>query len=186
MSYTTYTPGCDEDIPDHICNTCGDDKEGGRVRSIAYIKRSFLATLLVDPANPTIWLQGIASKDIIIIPEVLGSFDGGSPVMGPGYGDSDEELIGYKFGVAYKDPNYKLNAPFYDSIKNSRNYVVAFRTETQVHIADKTSKAIPKNPVTEDLNSEVVWDVNVSFSQPNVLTPVDTPEGIFECFAYES
>ena len=185
MSYSIYYPGCATAIPDHLCNTCGDDKEHGRVRSVAFITESYLPTLMVDPTSPVKWQAGIATKAIVIVPEVIGSFDGGAPQEGPGYGDSDSELLGYKFGLAYKDPNYKLNAAFYNAIKRSRRYAVAWRSESQIHISDKTARITPKNPIAEDLNSDVVWDVAISFSQPDLPVPFDVPPGIFDsCFAY--
>lgn len=175
-----YPSGCDTIVPDHLCNPC-EETEHGRVRSIAFVKKSFAFT---DITNAVEWQNGIASKDIIIIPEVLGSFDGGSPVEGAGYGDQQTKLNGYNFVLNYKDPNYKLNADFYNALKYSREFLVAYRTETQTHISTNAASVVPKNPVAEDLTSEVVWDVEVKFSQGDLPEPFDTPAGIFDCFAY--
>lgn len=157
--------------------------EHARVRSIGFIKDSFA---FVDPTDPTEWQAGIASKDIIIIAEVLGQFDGGQPVEGSGYGDQQSKLTGYNFELGFKDPNYKNNADFYNAIKNSRNYKVAYRTETQTHISDNNVSVIPRNPVTENLTDEVVWDVLVKFSQADLPEPFDTPANIFQCFDYSA
>lgn len=177
-----YPTGCNTAVPDHFCDPC-EATEHGRVRSVAFIKKSFSFS---DPTNPTEWTAGIDSKDIIIIPEVLGSFDGGAPVESSGYGDQQSKLTGYNLSLQFKDPNYKENADFYNAIKFSREYKVAYRTETQTHISTNTVSVLPKNPVAEDLTSEVVWDVEAKFSQGDLPEPFNTPAGVFECFAYSA
>src|ERR1044072_3310361 len=158
MAYAIYYPsGCAEDIPDHYCNDC-EVTEKARIRSVAFIANDFH---FINPSSPTEWDAGIANKKIIIIPKTNGTFDGGAEVEGPGYGDQQTKLNGYKFQAVYNDPNYKNNADFYNALKNSRNYRFAYRTETQTHLTEVTVQAIPKNPVVEDLTGEVVWNVTV-------------------------
>lgn len=179
--YNIYYPaGCDSAIPNHICTNC-DDIEHGRIRSIALIKNSFNFS---DPTNPNEWQAGILAKNIIIIPDVNGTFDGGSEVESDGYGDQQTKLVGYNFTLNFKDPNYKQNAGFYQAVKNSRNYRLAYRTETQIHLTNVTVEIIPKNPVTANTTDEVVWDVTAKWSDGDVPTPYDAPLSIFQCFDY--
>lgn len=181
MAYQVYYPsGCDTEVGEYFCSDC-PTLEGGRVRGIAYIKNSFVFT---DPTDPTEWQTGIQNKDIIIIPSVRGNFDGGSEVEGAGYGDQQTNLLGYNFVLNYFDPNYKENATFYNALKRSRNYYMAYRTETQVHFTDRTVSVVPKNPVAEDTTSVVEWNVAVKWANEDLPTPYDTPEGIFTCFDY--
>lgn len=181
MPYQVYYPaGCEVDIGDHYCNPC-DTAEHGRVRSVAFISQDFTFT---DPSDPTEWQTGIAAKQIIVIPEVNGTFDGGAEVEGPGYGDQATKLTGYNFQSVFNDPNYKLNADFYNAIKRSRNYRYAYRTENLIHITENAVSVIPKNPVTDDLTSEVVWNVTVKWSEGDLPVPYDMPGGIFTCFDY--
>lgn len=181
MAYQVYYPaGCDAAVGEHYCNNC-DPAEHGRLRSAAFIASDFAFT---DPSNPVEWAAGIAAKKIIIIPEVNGSFDGGSEVEVPGYGDQATKLTGYNFQATYNDPNYKLNADFYNALKRSRNYRFAYRTENLVHITQNTVSVVPKNPVTDDLTSEVVWNVLVKWSEADLPVPYDTPVNIFTCFDY--
>lgn len=181
MAYSVYYPsGCATAVGDHYCNPC-DDIEHGRVRSVAFIRSDFVFT---DPTNPLEWRTGILAKDIIIIPEVNGSFDGGSPVESTGYGDQETKLTGFNFQLTYNDPNYKLNADFYNAIKRSRDYRVAYRTETLTHLSENNVTVIPKNAVGEELTSEVVWNVLVKWSEGDLPVPYDTPAGIFTCFDY--
>jgi hypothetical protein len=181
MYYDVYYPsGCDVELGEHYCSNC-PTPEHARVRSVAFIKSGFEFT---DPTSPTEWQTGIANKDIIIIPETNGSFDGGAEVEGPGYGDQATKLVGYNFSLTYNDPNYKENANFYNTLKRVNNYRVAYRTESQVHISNNTVSAIPKNPVAEDLTAEVTWNVQVKWADDDLPIPYDVPEGIFTCFDY--
>jgi hypothetical protein len=183
LMYAIYYPGgCVEgDVPDHICSDCGDI-EHGRVRSVAFIKKSFV---FADPSSPAEWLTGIASKDIIIIPNVRGAFNGGDPQSAPGYGDQSERNTGYNMELTFQDPDYGVNGDFYNALKNSKNYRVGWRTETQTHISDKVAAVFPNNPQTDDLNSEVTWNVAVRWSQSDLAIPMETPAGVFDaCFDY--
>lgn len=181
MAYGIYYPsGCDTAVPDHYCNPC-ETPEHGRVRSVAFIANDFEFT---DPSNPVEWQDGIDDKKIIIIPETNGSFDGGSEVETPGYGDQQTKLVGYNFQLTYNDPNYKLNADFYNAIKNSRGFRLAYRTESLVHLTQNSVSVVPKNPVAEDLTSEVVWNVLVKWSEGDLPIPYNVPAGIFACFDY--
>lgn len=182
MSSVYYPAGCETEVGEHYCNPC-DEIEHGKIRSVAFIKSAFVFD---DPTNPTEWEAGVASGDIVIIPEVTGTFNGGDPVESTGYGDQATKITGYNFELAFKDPSYVNNAAFYNALKRSRGYKVAYRTETQTHISTNTVTVIPKNPVAEELTSEVVWDVLVKFSQGDMPEPFATPPQIFQCFAYEA
>lgn len=180
-TYPIYYPsGCDSDVPDHLCSNCSDI-ENARVRSVAFIKKGFTFT---DPSSPAEWTAGILSKDIVMIPSTNGTFDGGAEQENDGYGDQKSKLTGYDFALNFKDPDYKGNGNFYNEIKRSRNYYVAWRTATQVHISDKVVEIIPKNPVTAPTTDEVVWDVTVKWSSEDLPIPYDAPLSVFTCFDY--
>ena len=181
MAYTVYYPsGCEAEVGNHYCNPC-DDPEYGRVRGTAFIAADFSFT---DPSSATEWRNGILAKKIIIIPETNGTFDGGSEVEGPGYGDQASKLTGYNFSATYNDPNYKNNADFYNALKRSRSWKFAYKTATQVHLTQNTVSVIPKNPVTDDITAEVTWNVLVKWSEGDLPVPYDEPVGIFTCFDY--
>jgi hypothetical protein len=182
MYFDIYYPsGCDVAVPDHECDPC-EVIEHARVRSVAFVKKDFV---FIDPTSPTEWRAGILAKDIIIIPEVLGSYNGGDPQEGTGYGDQASRFTGYQNELNFKDPNYGNNAPFYNALKYSREYKLAWRTETKTHISDNPVSILPKNPVTETLTDEVVYDVTARWNSSDMSEPFDTPVGIFDrCFDY--
>lgn len=171
-----YPSGCDAIVPPHFCDPC-EEIELGRIRSIAFIKNTFD---FVDPSSPTEWATGFAAGDIILINQTKGTFDGGAEVETPGYGDQSTRLTGYNFQLQYQDPNYRTNCNFYNAIKNSRAYKVAYRTETQIHISETIVQVIPKNPVQDDTTTEVVWDVIVKWSGRDLPCPFDVPPTIFD------
>lgn len=181
MSSVYYPAGCETEVGEHYCNPC-DEIEHARVRSVGFIK----STAFTDPSDPTEWEAAVATGDITVIPEVTGTFNGGDPVESAGYGDQATKITGYNFELAFKDPSYANNAAFYNALKRSRGYRVAFRTENYIHISTNTVTVIPKNPISENLTDEVVWDVLVKFSQGDLPEPFATPPGIFQCFAYEA
>lgn len=175
----TYPTACDDLELTHTCDEC-DDPELGRIRGIAFVKDDFAFS---NASSYTEWFNGIGSGDIIIIPFTRGSFDGGTPKEGPGYGDQATKYIGSDYSLTYFDPNYESNRDFYNNIKRFQNYRIAYKTETLVHITDKVCQVMPKAPVADDITSEVVWEVNVKWSSNNEPDPAVAPDGIFICFA---
>lgn len=174
----TYPTACDEEELDHVCDEC-DDPELARLRGVAFIKSDFAFT---DPSSYAEWFDGIGSGDIIIIPFTRGSFDGGTPKEGAGYGDQATKYIGTDYSATYFDPNYAVNRDFYNNIKRFQNYKFAYKTETLVHITDKVCQVLPKAPVADDITGEVVWEVTVKWSSQNEPDPYTAPDGIFVCF----
>lgn len=175
-----YPANCDDLVPDHICDPCEEIESGG-IRSIAYIKNT---VAFVDPSNPTEWETEFAAGNVILIPQTRGSFNGGTPTEGVGYGDQLTRLTGYTFELIYHDPNYRQNCTFYNILKSSRQYKLAYRTGTQIHMVDATVQAIPTNPVEEALDSALDWNINVKWSGSDVPCPYDAPPGIFDaCIA---
>jgi hypothetical protein len=159
-----YFGACDETaIPDHICDPC-EAQEKGRVSSVAFIQKNFVFS---DPSNPAEWVAGINSRQIFVIPTVTGSFDGGTAVTGSGYGRQATKFLGFDFTMNFRDPNYTQNPDFYFS----------------PHISDNPVSVVPKNPVTEEINSDVVWDVDVAWNQDGVVRPYPQPANIIdECY----
>lgn len=171
-----YPADCEVEIPEHVCDPC-EAFEKGKIRAVAFIKKTFEFT---DPTNPTEWQTGLNNHDIIIIPAVIGTFDGGTEVLGPGYGDQSESLLGYDFVATVRDPNYVSNCLFWNLIKNSRLYKFFYKTGTQGHISENPATIIPKNPVTEDINSIVEWNATIKWKGSDAPCPFDAPAGIFD------
>lgn len=175
-----YYPGdtCQSSVPEHLCNPCLPIELGG-VRTVLFIDKDFVIT---NPSSPSQWNSGIQSRSIIIIPKTYGTFDGGTPQEGQGFGDTPTSLDGYDFTLQFFDPNFIGNVDHYDSLKNLRsNYKVAFRTGSQIIISDKVVTIIPKMPVAQDLKSKVLWDVTVKWTSQNLPGVYDAPPVDWDC-----
>ena len=163
-------------IPTYSCNPC-PEYEYGRIRSVAFIKNSFSFT---DPTSATEWDAGIGSGDIIVVWETQGSYDGGTTSELTGFGDREFTNGGTSHILTYKDPNYAENCDFYNAIRSSSDYQIAFRTSSKIHISGAPVTVTPKNPVQDDLKSNVVWEVVVKWQNPDSPCPYNTPDGIFD------
>jgi hypothetical protein len=163
-------------IPAYSCQPC-PSIEYGRIRSVAFIANDFAFT---DPTSSAEWSAGIASGDIIVIWKTQGSYDGGSTQELTGFGDQITINGNTTHSLTYKDVNYAENCDFYNAIKLSSDYTLAFRTSSQVHFANAPVTVTPKNPVADDINSIVTWEVLVKWTNPDSPCPYTTPAGIFD------
>lgn len=183
MSYPIYYPAgdCGTNLPDHLPAVCPNENvEQGRVRSVAMIQKDYLPDIAADPSDPAPWIAGIQTKKIRIIFETQGSYDGGTPVMSAGYGDLKERITAYDHVLTFKDPAYKTNGAFYNALFQSNQWVPAWRSETQIHVASKPATWKPKNEIGEDISSDVVWTVEAAVTQSDLILPFDIPAGIFD------
>ena len=175
-----YYPGdvCNAQQPEHLCNPCLS-KELGGIRSVAFIKDNFAFT---NPSSASEWNNGVTAGNIILIPQVYGTFDGGSPQESQGFGDNPTSLDGYDFMLQFFDPNFIGNTDFYDTIKNNRNgWKVAFRTESQVYLSDKSVTIIPKMPIAQDVKSKVLWDITVKWTSDALPQAYTSPAIRWDC-----
>ena len=153
----------------------------GRVRSLILIKRG---TQIAIPLVKQDWKNAIEAGNIIIIPKTIGSFDGGTPVMGDGYGDEIERKIADDYVLTVKDPAYKENVEFWKSAEKEK-WHIGFVSETQLHIVnDSTVRLTAKAPIEEGTETRVVWNVELKWRSKNYPTVIDkdTIEDFLECF----
>lgn len=175
-----YPSGCDPVIPAHFCDECGQ-LELGRVRSVGLIRDDFTFT---DPSDPTEWQTGITAGKIIVIPETNGSYDGGVPKEGQSFGDQIFRNTSYTHTAQFRDPNWKENYNFWNSIVYSRSYSLAMRTETQIVLSGVTVNFEVKQEIPEDITTEIVWAITSKWQNQALAKAYDTPPGIFDrCFA---
>lgn len=173
----------------HICDPC--NRELGRVRGVILFSDAFDIQSLIEklksttPADKTAAVtaieQGVAAGTVHLISETNGTFDGGSPQTGDGYGDEENRLLGYLYTLQFKDPSYSANKDFYETAE-SNHWYIAWRTETLLHFADKPASLQAIAPVEEDLTSNVVWNVTATWKskyKPEIA-PLDALEDYFK------
>ena len=163
----------------HVCDPC-DTPEMGRVRSIVLIKSG---TVIELPLSKTEWQAAIEAGNIIIIPEVIGSFDGGTPVYGEGYGNKKEKKLYDDYVLPFRDPNYADNEDFWQEAEQVE-WNAGYCTETLFHYINAPVSLAAKAPVEEGLDTRVVWNVELKWSSKKKpqATPIEPVAEFFKCF----
>lgn len=177
--YAYYPENCDSSLGNHVCSPC-PDTEAGRIRHVAFINSTYTFTDYEDEAE---WIAGIESGDIKVIPNVNGTFDGGTTNFGRGYGSVPKKKTGKLFKAPYFDPNLVGNDQFYNDLSNSIGWRIAIVGATIMRVSDNAVTIDAKDVVEEPIESEVVWNVEVEFSQQSNPLHYSIPAGVFECFA---
>ena len=163
----------------HVCDPC-DTPELGRVRVLILIKKG---TQIAIPLVKTDWQNAIEAGNIIIIPRTIGSFDGGTPVYGDGYGNETERKLADDYVLSVRDPNYADNTEFWEEAEKEV-WNVAFVTETKLQYVNSDVRLTAKAPVEEGLDSRVVWNVEMKWrskTKPKVVA-FDTIADFLKCF----
>lgn len=173
-----YPSTCDI-VESHIACSC--DNELGRVSSAALIHKSFMQQLLNDPESETIWAAGITAGFIIVFPYTQGSFNGGEPIFGRGFATTEETLMAMKFQVDIVDPDYIGNDEFYNSVNGSRNFHIAFCTETIMMISDKACSIFAAAPIENDLKKEITFKLSAKWTFNKSPKQYSIPDNIFVC-----
>jgi hypothetical protein len=170
----------DESALVHTCDPCLVT-ELGNVRSFCLIKKG---TVIAVPFTLEAWTAAVESGDIIIIPDSRGTFDGGTPKMGAGYGNEKERKLGSDYTLAVKDPAYVENVEFWQTAEKAGPWNIGFRSETQLHYVNSDVTITAKAPIAEDIESEVIWEVEAKwFSKDKPKVSAFAPlVSLFKCF----
>ena len=178
-----YTPASDcsgDAVIDYTCNPC-PTYEYSRVRSIAFVKTSYRATLQANPTNATLWSTGMDDQNIIMIYKTQGSYDGGSTTELTGFGDDVTFNGNTTHTITYKDPNYSTNnTTVYNALKGSSEYEVVYRTSSKIHFTEAPVTITPKAPVADDISAVQTYEIQLKWTNPDMPTPVAAPAGIFD------
>ena len=171
-------------LPAHACDPCLEDAEHGRVRAALFFTQdaidSLFSAAIPETGIPAATLQAlIETDDIILVGPVSGTFDGGSPIEGAGFGAIQTRVTGYTNTLVYNDPAYKKNCQFYDVLQKSSVYYGGFLTETQLHISDAPVSVRVANPVTDTVTDLMQWVVTVIWQSTGLTCPItlDTSDG---------
>lgn len=175
MSYSTTYGTCDDALDPHVSEDCDVAGEKARIRRGAFIHKSVIDAINADPTDVAAWNAAITDNKVILLPKLSGTFDGGTPKMVAGFGDQKEKYSGSDFKANIKDPVYKSNWAFYRSLAGNTSWHFAYWTESQVHITDVPVTVAPKNPVTENVDDDVLWEAELSWFQFFTPAPHDGP-----------
>lgn len=185
MASYAYTYGCGESEAVHYCHDCPDgrSREFGRTLAGGFIKKSFLATIVADPTNQANWQTGIDDGMVIILPETSGTYDPGDPKELKGFGNRRVTYGKRTMKLTLNDPDYKDNYAFYNGIIDRTDLVPFFLTSSLLHLFDQPATIKAKDPVADDLEEEITWQVEcevVSKNLPSLHEYADIAD-IFSC-----
>ena len=173
-----YDDACDAAIANYTADCC-PDKEGARIRHCWFQKNTYE---FVDPTSSAEWNTAIENGDVVIIPNVRGSFDGGTPTVSEGFGDTPEEFESFEGVATFTDPNYLANIVNYNALMKSKNYRFGFCTETFGFLSATAASYNPKMPVQSDIKQSVYGEIEVKILQSDLLDKFVYPQDIFTCF----
>jgi hypothetical protein len=173
-----YPSGCVTEDAAYVASCC-PVKEGARVRHVFLQLNTYT---FADYEDQTEWETAVANGDVIIIPNVRGSYDGGTVTTTEGFGDTPTEFESFEGTVSYTDANYLTNVPNYNAMMKSKTYIFGFCTETMLFVTDVAASYTPKMPVALDIKQSVYGEIEVKFVQSDLLIPYTYPQGIFTCF----
>jgi len=159
------------------CEEC-PTKERGRVRGIAFVKDDYSFADITDDAE---WNTAILAGNIFLIPETRGAVTV-SQVETEGFGDTKNSVDGYDYELNGVDPVYTAaQCAFWNSIKKANNFKIIYKTETFIHFSDTTVSTASLNPVEDDMNTNVMFNFVIKWSQEDAVCPQAGPTSIFEC-----
>lgn len=177
-----YYPGtelCGSATVSYTMNCC-PTKELARVRHIAWI--SDLVPTGFDPTSESEWSTHIDAGEIFVVSDTRGETDGGTWTESDGFGDTVTELEGFTEVITYTDRNYNSNTANYNAVAASKNYRVAFFSETLGWMSDKPATFKPGRPISADAKQAVYGVIQVSYTQKLAPVPFIYPQSIFKCF----
>lgn len=175
MAYYPVTSTCNGQAqPNYSCNGC-PTKEYGRVGSLALIKITYVSTVMATPSLDATWVTMLSSGNGFILPATTGSYDGGSTEEASGFGRQVTTNGNTTHTLVYKDPNYSENCDFYNALRNSTDYTLAYVTGSKVHFAEAPVTFTPRNPVADDIKSFVTWEITCKWIAEDSPCPYNIP-----------
>ena len=183
-SYASYY-GCGDSEAVHICHDCPEGRviEFAGARSSGFIKKGYLPTLLTTPTTLATWQDGVDDGNIIILPETRGSYDPGDPKEMKGYGNRKFTYGPRTMKLTINDPDYLDNYAFYNEIGKRNDLVPFFCTSSVVRIFDTEASIKAKDPVVEDIEEVIDWQVESTVVSENlpIMVQKATILSIFSC-----
>ena len=175
MAY--YPSNCNE-IPTHQSCTC--EAEMGRVRGVALIHKSFYNQVIIDPENPVVWQAGVNLGMIVLLPETNGEYNA-DPINGRGYGYSEETFVAFNHIVTYQDPDFYGNVDHYNAINGSRNYYLAFITETMLHLEQRPCNLTVNLPIKNSVKDDVLYTITARWTHDQLPQQYLKLDNVFVC-----
>jgi len=168
-------------LPAYNCDPC-ESVEQGRVRAFALVNKSYIATILANPADSATWAAGVGSGQIFIVPESGGNVALPSAKTVTGFGDTPDFFINDEYTATLRVPNYKSNCTFWNLAKQTvGEWHLVTKTSSQIQVGDKPCVITGGAEIKDDLYSQVTWEIQFKWVSRNLPCPFNAPADIFVC-----
>lgn len=160
-----------------LCLEC-DVPENGRIGGVGFVQKG---APLLDPTDVQGWVDLVCNNLAIIIPNVRGTYDGGSPVEISGYGRQTTFRAGANHEVQYMHLWQCENVAFYNSfMRLSKDYEFYFVTGSKLHKGGDNLYVNAQYPITDDPSGVIEFNVTVRWSQYNLPLCYEKPILVFD------
>jgi hypothetical protein len=190
---STYHPASCTDALEYSNRQCVRTDNGG-IRHFILVEKNYQPTLVAaldaatndQQAYIAAWIAAKNAGKIIVVPNVLGEYDGGSPVESQGYGGAQTRLTGMEHTATIDDINVVGNYAFANALRTTQNYVLWFATSSLIWNTHVPCGAFAGLPVTREYTSELKYVYTVKWSHPDTPSPYDLPGFLFDDQAFSS
>lgn len=143
-----------------------DEISYGRVITLGVIWDD--STIKDDLNDPALWQQAVTAGEVAIIKGFIGSYDGGTINVVPGYGKKLERIESQLHNISGRYVYQKKNIAFFNTLMSSSNKGLFFISgaDQEMHVVlgvDASFK--PQMPITEELEKTREYQLDVSWTR---------------------
>lgn len=133
-----------------------------------------LINATVDYEDPSVWAaHGVADPatiqdEVKIIPQVIGTYDGGSPTEDKGYGDKLTQITANTHTIDLRCEYNAVNKAFMNKLMNSNNYGVVFFSGNfdEMEVVTGVNASFTAKPaITDEQEKPREWTIQVKWSK---------------------
>jgi hypothetical protein len=185
---TSYHPGnCGQSLA--YLQQCCPRTEGGGIRHLLLVEKSYQPTLVaaLDAAGDNrqtqlaAWLQARLAGKLVVVPNVLGNYNGGDATESQGYGGAQSRTTGMEHTAVVDDVNVVGNRAFAHALMRQSNHVLWFATADLIWNTHVPCGAAVQMPVAREYTSELKYVYTFKWSSLQPPQHYWLPMALFDC-----
>lgn len=185
---TGYHPAdCDTQLG-YVKQCCPETEKGG-IRHFILVNKNYQNTLLsaLDAAGTDKEKQHAAfmaaklAGKMVVVPNVVGEYDGGSPTESQGYGGAQTRITGKEHTATIDDVNVVNNREFADALAKTQNWILWFVTGSLIWNTHEPCGGVANMPVGREYTSEVMYQYVFKWSSITNPQHYWAPDALFDC-----
>ncbi|MBX3103205.1 MAG: hypothetical protein KF690_11905 [Bacteroidetes bacterium] len=190
---TSYHPTSCAEAVQYLKQCCARTEKGG-VRHMILVDKYYQPTLesALDAAGDdrqaqlAAWFQALQADKLVVIPNVLGNYNGGEPVESQGYGGAQSRTTGMTHTAVVDDVNVVGNRVFAQAIMQSQRYVLWFATSDLIWNTHSPCGISVQMPVEREYTSELKYVYTLQWSSLNPPQHYWLPLSLFDCASFSA